>query len=336
MAWPTPTRTELWGPHYVHAEASSRRSPTPSGVSSLSLWWPGRKTPVGHAATAAATSRSSRCPSTTRGCATAGRSSSWARRRACGGRLRVQLVGPQVSALRLGRHHRRAAREHLGVRRYAAPMVLEGGAITVDGQGTLITTESCLLHPSRNPHLSQAEIEDTLKEYLGLKKVIWLKSGLGLEEDPDTDGHVDGVAAFVGPGRVLLTWSATATTRTLRTSPRTGGVSRPPMLSATSSRWSSSTCAAVPWCWARRPWWRTTSMPTWPTAPWSCPRRVPATTRPPSNACDRSSLTARWSACRRRCRLRRRRRPLHHAAGAQGHEVSSSRGAAHPPPRAAA
>jgi agmatine deiminase len=83
-------------------------------------------------------------------------------------------------------------------------MVLEGGAITVDGQGTLITTESCLLHPSRNPRLSQAEIEGILKGYLGVTKVIWLKSGLGLEEDPDTDGHVDGVAAFVGPGRVLL------------------------------------------------------------------------------------------------------------------------------------
>jgi agmatine deiminase len=93
---------------------------------------------------------------------------------------------------------------HLGVKRYAAPMVLEGGAITVDGRGTLVTTESCLLHPSRNPHLSQAEIENILEEYLGVTKVIWLKAGLGLEEDPDTDGHVDGVAAFVGPGRVLL------------------------------------------------------------------------------------------------------------------------------------
>ena len=94
--------------------------------------------------------------------------------------------------------------DHLGVRRYATPMVLEGGSITVDGEGTLITTESCLLHPSRNPGLTKDEIEHGLKDYLGIEKVIWLASGLGLEEDPDTDGHVDGVAAFIGPARVLL------------------------------------------------------------------------------------------------------------------------------------
>jgi len=94
--------------------------------------------------------------------------------------------------------------EYFGVERFAAPMVLEGGGITVDGEGTLITTESCLLHPSRNPGLSKDEMTQTLKDYLGVTKVIWLKSGLGLDEDPDTDGHVDGVAAFVGPGRVLL------------------------------------------------------------------------------------------------------------------------------------
>jgi agmatine deiminase len=94
--------------------------------------------------------------------------------------------------------------EYFGVERFAAPMVLEGGGITVDGQGTLITTESCLLHPSRNPGLTRDEMTQILKDYLGVEKVIWLISGLGLEEDPDTDGHVDGVAAFVAPGRVLL------------------------------------------------------------------------------------------------------------------------------------
>ena len=95
-----------------------------------------------------------------------------------------------------------AARFH--VERFAAPMVLEGGGITVDGQGTLITTESCLLHSSRNPGLSKDDMTQILMDYLGVRKVIWLKAGLGLEEDPDTDGHVDGVAAFVAPGRVLL------------------------------------------------------------------------------------------------------------------------------------
>ncbi len=94
--------------------------------------------------------------------------------------------------------------DHFGVRRYATPMVLEGGSITVDGEGTLITTESCLLHPSRNPGLTKGGIEQRLKDYLGVQKVIWLVSGLGLDDDPDTDGHVDGVAAFIGPGRVLL------------------------------------------------------------------------------------------------------------------------------------
>ena len=94
--------------------------------------------------------------------------------------------------------------EYFDVERFAAPMVLEGGGITVDGQGTLITTESCLLHPSRNPGLTKDEMTQILKDYLGVKKVIWLKSGLGLDEDPDTDGHVDGVGAFIATGRVLL------------------------------------------------------------------------------------------------------------------------------------
>ena len=83
-------------------------------------------------------------------------------------------------------------------------MILEGGSITVDGEGTLITTESCLLNPTRNPGMTKDEIEQELKDMLGVEKVIWLVSGLGLEEDPDTDGHVDGVAAFIGPARVLL------------------------------------------------------------------------------------------------------------------------------------
>ena len=95
----------------------------------------------------------------------------------------------------------RSLAEHFGVERFAAPMVLEGGGITVDGEGTLITTESCLLHPSRNPGLTKDEMTQVLKDYLGVEKVIWLISGLGLDEDPDTDGHVDGVGAFVGAGQ---------------------------------------------------------------------------------------------------------------------------------------
>lgn len=87
--------------------------------------------------------------------------------------------------------------------RYKAPLVLEGGSIHVDGQGTLITTEECLLNPNRNPELGREEIEGHLRDYLGVKKVIWL--GLGVVDD-ETDGHVDDVAFFARPGVVGLQW----------------------------------------------------------------------------------------------------------------------------------
>ncbi len=89
----------------------------------------------------------------------------------------------------------------LGHRRHTSPMVLEGGAITVDGEGTLITTEQCLLHPNRNPTMSRADIEAELGRCLGIEKVIWLP--WGHFDDRDTDGHVDGVCTFVRPGVVL-------------------------------------------------------------------------------------------------------------------------------------
>jgi agmatine deiminase len=102
-------------------------------------------------------------------------------------------------------HDARIARrlaEHLGLPAFDAPLVLEGGSICVDGEGTLLTTEQCLLHPSRNPHLDRDQIEDALREHLGVERVIWL--GQGLAEDRDTDGHVDLIAAFIAPGSVLL------------------------------------------------------------------------------------------------------------------------------------
>lgn len=92
--------------------------------------------------------------------------------------------------------------ERLGVPRYAAPFVLEGGAICVDGEGTLLTTESCLLNPSRNPGMTREQVETGLRDYLGVEKVIWLEGGYA--GDRDTDGHVDGVALFVRPGVVLV------------------------------------------------------------------------------------------------------------------------------------
>jgi agmatine deiminase len=90
---------------------------------------------------------------------------------------------------------------HLGIERLPADLVLEGGSIAVDGEGTLVATEQCLLHPSRNPSLAREEIEERLGEHLGVERVIWI--GNGLLEDHDTDGHVDNVAQFVGPGVVL-------------------------------------------------------------------------------------------------------------------------------------
>jgi agmatine deiminase len=90
---------------------------------------------------------------------------------------------------------------HLQIDRFEADFVLEGGSIAVDGEGTLIATEQCLLHPSRNPDLTRAELEILLGEYLGIDKVVWIRSGL--VEDYDTDGHVDNVAVFVRPGVVL-------------------------------------------------------------------------------------------------------------------------------------
>ena len=91
-----------------------------------------------------------------------------------------------------------------GVDRYRAPLVMEGGSFHTDGEGTLITTEECLLSEGRNPDLSREQIEEHLADYLGIQKVIWLKRGI----DPDeTNGHVDDVACFVRPGVVLAGWT---------------------------------------------------------------------------------------------------------------------------------
>jgi agmatine deiminase len=88
---------------------------------------------------------------------------------------------------------------------FAAPFVLEGGSFFVDGEGTLITTEECLLNPNRNPELSRTQIEQGLQDYLGASTVIWLPYGHSLDTGPaGTDGHVDGVLQYVAPGRVML------------------------------------------------------------------------------------------------------------------------------------
>jgi agmatine deiminase len=91
------------------------------------------------------------------------------------------------------------------MQRFTAPMVLEGGAIIVDGEGTLLTTEQCLLNPNRNPGMTRDQIEQVLQDYLGVRQVVWLKHGHRLDVGPaGTDGHIDGVAQYVAPGHVML------------------------------------------------------------------------------------------------------------------------------------
>ncbi|WP_432284029.1 agmatine deiminase family protein [Aminobacter sp. BA135] len=84
---------------------------------------------------------------------------------------------------------------------FTSKLVAEGGGVTVDGEGTIITTESCFPNLNRNPAMTRGEIERELKEMLGGDKVIWLPGNV---EETETDGHVDGIAVFVAPGVVLI------------------------------------------------------------------------------------------------------------------------------------
>jgi agmatine deiminase len=89
---------------------------------------------------------------------------------------------------------------HLGMRRYEAPLVLEGGAISGDGEGTLIASERAILDPARNPGVTRGDVEIVLRDYLGARKIIWLADGLPWHGGP---GHVETVACFARPGLVL-------------------------------------------------------------------------------------------------------------------------------------
>jgi agmatine deiminase len=95
-----------------------------------------------------------------------------------------------------------AMARHLGLDAVDADMVLEGGSIAVDGRGTLVTTERCLLNPNRNPELDRTAIAARLQAYLGAERIVWLTDAIA--EDAGTDGHVDNVVAFTGGGTVLL------------------------------------------------------------------------------------------------------------------------------------
>lgn len=89
---------------------------------------------------------------------------------------------------------------HFNLPRFTPGIALEGGAIDLNGQGSCLTTEQCLLNPNRNPHLQRADIERYLGDYLGARHTIWL--GEGIEGD-DTDGHIDDIARFVTPDTVV-------------------------------------------------------------------------------------------------------------------------------------
>ena len=91
--------------------------------------------------------------------------------------------------------------EGVGVAVIPAPIFCEGGAIHSDGQGTLLTTEQCLLNPNRNPGLTKGGVEQVLRDFIGAERVIWLGDGFS---DSETDGHVDNIACFAGNGRVIL------------------------------------------------------------------------------------------------------------------------------------
>lgn len=90
--------------------------------------------------------------------------------------------------------------DQFGIRRFEPGMVLEGGSIDVNGEGVVLTTESVLLNPNRNPDLGKEQIENKLKGYLGIEKIIWLKNGL---KGDDTDGHIDDLCRFTGPNRIV-------------------------------------------------------------------------------------------------------------------------------------
>jgi agmatine deiminase len=90
--------------------------------------------------------------------------------------------------------------DKFGVTRVEPGMILEGGSIDVNGAGALLTTESVLLNPNRNPEMSKSEIEEKLKEYLGVDQIIWLKKGLAGD---DTDGHIDDITRWLNEDTVL-------------------------------------------------------------------------------------------------------------------------------------
>lgn len=91
--------------------------------------------------------------------------------------------------------------EYLGIPTFSSTVFMEGGGINVDGRGTVLTTRQCILNDNRNPGLTQEEAAEALCDALGVDNVVWLP---GDPDDIETDGHVDGIACFLEPGKVLV------------------------------------------------------------------------------------------------------------------------------------
>jgi agmatine deiminase len=94
-------------------------------------------------------------------------------------------------------------RKEIEIKVFEPGIVMEGGSIEVNGKGTLIATEQCLLNPNRNPNLNKEQIEKNLKDCLGVNKIIWLKKGLANDH---TDGHIDDITRFVSSNKILVAY----------------------------------------------------------------------------------------------------------------------------------
>ena len=209
-----------------------------------------RRAPVPMRAPTAATSSSTTTPPTTPGAATTGRSSCSARQ---GGGSEEAIVdwdynawGGKYPPYDLDDVVPTRIAEELGLPVFHPGIVMEGGSIDVNGRGTLLTTEACLLNPNRNPQLDRRAIEGYLRDYLGVTNILWLGDGI---VGDDTDGHVDDLTRFVDPSDRRHRGGGRSGRRELRAAPGQPGAAQPHDRSgrpAAPSRHPADAAPAVP------------------------------------------------------------------------------------------